>query len=1183
MYLKRLELLGFKSFSDKTQISFRPGITALVGPNGCGKSNIADAILWALGEQSSKALRGERMEDLIFNGTEFKKPTGMAEVSMTIGDISGEISNEFAGYGEIAITRRVYRSSEGEYIINKIPSRLKDIKDLMIDMGVSTHRTVIEQGEVEKIISSNPIERRGIIEETGGITKYNARKSEALRKLEATNNNLLRVRDIIQEVKRQISSLERQVKKAEEYKKISSELKDIEQRLSSLEYRRLSHLWKETEDEGLAFQTEEARLRSLTSALDAKMAEARLDLTNREADITSMKESIREAENMILKGENRLELLNNQLKDTREQQDRIRLELLSLSSDIESHDVEKESLLREKGEIAEDVVRKGSLLKERGSLFSGLEEKLFGIEEELEEERLHLLSLISDMTEKKNLISVLEARLGEIKGSGERRERELELLNTDISRSEEMVRTRLQELKLIKDDLVIKKEGHSRVVAGLDIKEKELKETETRLSELREELGRIEARLYSLKEWHKDIEAGREDIKTAILSDKGLGNADMIHGIAADILDVPPQFERAVESVLGEKLKGVILETHHDIKLAVNYLKSKGHGRGIFIPREPREIKEEPFVQNGTAGIIGPALTLVKCRVGYERVVEYLLGGIVVVRDLDVAVDLWSRNGFSKTLVTMDGEVVDLAGAVYGGMTNGSGIGLLEKRREMRGLDLQTSSIKEKIAEFDSIKGDIIRQLEYLQGERERLEAGIREIELGVVDKEKDVEAAGREQARLKERLEMLLAEKGMASDELVKIEEKLGQTKSDLESLLSNKEEKEFTIQGLKVEKEMLDDKIGSVREEITSIKIDVTTLNEKVSSISSSLNRIEKDLQSKSNQITERERLLSEINKRIVSMDEEVSKVRSEIESISARLSNQRSLLSEMIGSHSDATSGLKNIEDQILGHRKETDLLKGKAAELEVRKVEIRLKIDQIKDLVQSNYHKSLEEIAGEFGEFQLNADEARHRFADLRKRLEALGPVNIAAIDECKELEERYNFLTTQEKDLTESIESLHEAISKMNKTASELFLETFNKLNDKFQEVFSSLFNGGMARLELLDPGKPLESGVEIVAQPAGKRLKNISLLSGGEKALTAIALLFASFLIHPSPFLILDEIDAPLDEENIRRFTNLLIKMKERCQLIIITHNKRTMEMADILHGVTMEEPALSKIVSVSL
>ncbi|MEK6577098.1 MAG: hypothetical protein AABZ05_05820, partial [Nitrospirota bacterium] len=548
--------------------------------------------------------------------------------------------------------------------------------------------------------------------------------------------------------------------------------------------------------------------------------------------------------------------------------------------------------------------------------------------------------LISSTTEKKNLITVLETRIGEIERTTERRERELDILNTDISGSEEALRTRIKEIEAAKEGLLSARSGYQTVVSDLDLKEKGLKETEQKLGALREEMGRIEARLYSLREWYRDIGAGGEDIKTAILAGNGPGNADMIHGIAADMLDVPRELEMAVESVLGEKLKGIILETHQDIKIAVNHLKSKGHGRGIFIPREPREIKGEPFIQNGKEGIIGPALTLVSAKSGYEKVAEYLLGEVVVVKDLDVAVDVWSRNGFSKTLVTLDGEVVDIAGAVYGGSSDGSGLGLLEKKREMRELDQQASIIRKEIGSLDSIKTDTIRALEYLKGESERLGAEIRRIELGLVDKEKDAEASGREQGRLKERLEILLTEKGIASDDLTGTNERLLQARSDLESLLENKTEKDSQIQGLKDEKEGSEEETSSLREEVTSVKIDITTLREKLSGINSGLQRTEKDLQSRTSQIGEREGLLSDIDKKMISMGEEAAKVRSEIESLSNRLSGQRSVLSEMIDSHSGLAAGLKNIEDQLLRHKRDMDLLKDKASSLEVRRVEVRL---------------------------------------------------------------------------------------------------------------------------------------------------------------------------------------------------------------------------------------------------
>ncbi len=1189
MQLKTLEMTGFKSFCDKTVVTFQPGVTAVVGPNGCGKSNISDAIRWVLGEQSAKHLRGDKMEDVIFNGSENRKPLGMAEVTLRLSNAGGSLaaSSEFGHYEEIEITRRLYRSGDSEYLINRIPCRLKDIRDLMMDAGVGAKvHAIIEQEKVDHILSSKPQDRRFLFEEVAGVMKYKARRQEALSKLESTQQNQLRVNDIITEVRRQVNSLDRQARKAERYQKVRAEMKDLDFRLTSVEYANLGTEWTASSEEFTKLENELTELHAALGRLEATIEETRADALSSEHELSALRNRIHEAETALSRAEHRIEMSRSQIAALNDQRTR----------DL----ADREYLIREKERVAEQKVRheeesrtleaavneKSALLGDRNEDLESLAREQHDHERSLDETRAGIMNALTAAAAEKSLMANLGSRIGQIDEQDLKAAQERTELEQRLSELTALLTTRERELGEIAARRSAALEERQTVAARLEQATARKKALEASLNDTRNLLAGQSSRLRSLLELEQSLEGYQKGVRTVMAARKEASEQDRlgrIHGLVADMIETEPRYETAIEAVLGDRLQSVVVDSQTDSLKAVDYLKSKSGGRSTFIPLTPRELRSEPFIKNGHAGVIGSALNVVRCKDAYTSVAQYLLGDVVLVDSMDTALYLWNKNGFDKTVVTLSGEIVDPCGAVTGGNLEASGSGMLTKRREIKALEQEvaelTASASALEAELAAVEAAIAADT---RAEAE-LSQQIHGIEIELVNRQKDNDTVREEIGRGGERIRTLGTEAAARASQRQELQSAREQSEATLREIEAGHANAQAQIEALQAGLAVKKEELETARALITELRMEITALQEKQSAAARNLDALSGTETDLTERLTKREAEVSGIADKLTELEAAIVGAEAEIKGHIEVLEAERQVLTTKQEAHSAKSQVLQSAEEEARQVRHDIDASQKRLSAIEVKRTELRLRIEHLKDNLWTTYHADLETVVQELGQFEINMEESKLTLDELRQKIDQMGPINVDALQEYNELKERYDLLTVQQNDINESISNLKATIAKLDGETKELFLEAFNTIQVKFREVFSLLFEGGKAELVLLDEANILDSGIEIIAQPRGKKFQSITLLSGGERALTAIALLFAAFLVKPSPFCLLDEVDAPLDEANVGRFTRLIRKMSDHSQFIAITHNKRTMEMADALYGITMEEPGCSRIISARL
>ncbi len=1200
MKIKRLDIHGFKSFVDKTTLHFSHGISAIVGPNGCGKSNIVDAIRWVLGEHNARHLRGKQMEDVIFNGSESRKPLGMAEVVMTLSNDQGLAPAEYAGYSEIEVARRLYRSGESEYFINKVQCRLRDVVDLFTDTGVGNRAyAIVEQGKVDWLVNAKPEEKRLIFEEAAGINKYKQRKEAALRRLESTRQNLVRVNDIIGEIKRQLNSLNRQAKKAERYKTVKEELKDIELFLASEEFRSLHG----------EVGTIEAKLEGLGEravGFSAEQAEkgALLEETKRryleeEAVLKEMKEGSFNLVTSINGREREIELTNVRVQELDRQEGRLLEEMNEITA-------QRERAIAEIDETREDMERLSQAVSDgEGNIHDG-EEKLKAVSGELHgsetlqmERKSELMDILTGLSTTRNQLQgyLREEELLRLKtGKAEREREELSMRVEEKSDSLKGLTGELERLTHEKGEAE-RRSVDTQVV--LDNLEDDLSHKEESIRHIKEEFVIISSRLATLKELERNFEGCRDGVKSIMKVVRGeapqslhssSGSAAVqveslhgIRGVVADFIETSRDCERAVEAVLGEKLQYIVVENQHDGMAALAYLKSHSCGKGTFVPMD----RAGNGCNGGEAGAARgdrELLNFVTVKGEYTSVARNLFGDVLLVNDLDEALALWNESGGAKSLVTRDGDLIDRSGFITGGgSSNGSDGGVLQKRGEAKELSSQADDLKLSLQsaeiEKETLSGRVREVKESLDNFKR--DAHAKAIEL--VNLEAVQRGAGDELERTKERLEVLDFEIKEAEEELAKIALSKAEQLKERDAAAIRQEELEGVIEGLSVEVERLGREREAVAAVLTEAKVSLASLRERLEAVRG--------------RSSAKESLIHDLERRLVSRREECEGGKGEVEELHASgrhlqvdleaLLNRREevrreevVKEESIGA---LTQSINDLEKGLERLRGEGSRLEEERSGLELSKREVELKGIHLSERMRERYDIAIDSYEATQALIAAERSEIESRCEELRERIRLIGEVNLAALEEYAELEERHTFLTGQQEDLTNSMDTLHKTISKINRTTRERFKEAFEAINEKFKVLFPRFFKGGKAELRLVDEGNIHESGIEIVAQPPGKRLQNISLLSGGEKALTATSLIFSIFMVKPTPFCFLDEVDAPLDEANTDRFDGLLREMGEKSQFILITHNKHSMESADTLFGVTMEEPGVSKMVSVQM
>lgn len=1175
MKIKRLEIVGFKSFADKVSLDFQQGITSIVGPNGCGKSNVVDAIRWVMGEQSAKNLRGRNMEDIIFGGSEFRKPLGLAEVSMVFSTGDGKVPAKYLNYSEIQVTRRLYRDGESEYLLNKTPCRLMDITELFMDTGVGARAySIIEQGKIGMILHSKPEERRFLIEEAAGVTKFKARKQVALKKIDLTRQNLLRIGDILSEIRRQLNALQRQAKKAEKFREYREELKEIEILATVKQFMVLDHE-KEGFEDGLRQSVSKASsLAADLEKMDLLLEEKRVALVEQEKEVASAQEGIYRNKGDVQGCENRLEFQKKELAGLERQKERLEGDLAGL----------EKQLADACNELAELESRSGEYTVEAAGEYESLQaremelEEMAGAEREfsmrLEEARRELFSLHAELAQLNNQKATAVRRLEGLAERVERNHRENALLNEKLIEAS----GRVAELERGLNGACARKNEFMERLPVLsrhsDELTDELGKLEHSLQAKRDELSRASSRLHSLQELEAQFAGYGQGVRQLFLSERFKGR---LIGVAADFMEAGEDLEAALESVMAERLQYVLCAGEADALDAIGYLKETVGGRCSFV------------VGGLVAQSVGkppesaiPLLSRISIAEEYRELLEPLLADAFLVDGLPAAVSL-SQLHPRMTFVTPEGDLASDGGVINGGSVEAAGQGLVHKKREIRELGGEVTRLSALVLEMENRRDGLKGDKACLENELGEVRQDLHHADIQLVNMEKDLLRAREELQRIVERIEI----GGVENDQLREEGEALESEIADAEARKGGREEKR---QGLEAEVANFQEsllirkrEIDVAREAVTALKVRSAQLREKKESAGRAMKRTEELVQDLRGRI---ERHRQELDRGCGDRERlafSIAAGEEELKSLMVRHLHAEQAFVSLRQRYETDAEVVRSEESRLKGVRGEWEEAREEVSSHNLAISELVMKLNHLASFLADKYRADIVSLIPAYGELAFDPEETGARQLELTRLIDEMGEVNLMAIEEYRELEERFNFLSAQKTDLEESLQSLQQAIQRINRTTRKRFLETFNLVNEKFQEVFPRLFCGGRAELKLTNEEDLLETGIDIIVQPPGKKLQNVTLLSGGEKALTAVALIFSIFLIKPSPFCLLDEVDAPLDDANIGRFNDMVREMSIISQFIIITHNKATMAVADTLYGVTMEVPGASKVVSVKL
>ena len=1192
MKLKKLELFGFKSFYDKTVFDFSEGITAIVGPNGCGKSNIVDAIRWVLGEHAPSYLRSKALEDVIFAGSDAAGPLGMAEVCLTFSNEEGAAPPGYESYAEIQVTRRTFRNGESEFFINKVPCRLKDIAELFLDTGAGARGyAIIEQGKIMTIVNARPEEKRMIVEEAAGVAKFRVRKKEAERKMENTRANLARVKDILDEVKRQLGSLERQVRKAERYKALKDELRGLDLRIAARKFRDLT-----TERAGVASDlaaTEESLLafQAELSRLEAEIESRRLRLAETETALGSLREDHGNLKEEVVR-------LEAEYNGNRKQVEELRGMIAEMADGLAAVESEMAGLacrVRESEEAAaerrESVAAASARCAELKAISESAREEYLRLKDLSDQARsdlivrvnLHSSALSSAdsyqkrIEDKERERTRQEERIAEARSAVEKAERDF----TGACREEASAREGQSAAERVWEEAgVLLAEAASRLDAAVEAHrraEGALQESSSKRAAL--------SRLYEQRDW------ATSGVRAVLrhYHDRGNGGSaggeSGIYGVIGDLVETDAPYEKAVEAVLGERMQSIVVRDHHEGLSALHYLKETREGRGSFVPVSLRTRDDAPAYA-GEDGVIAPMTEIVRAPSECRDLVRGLLGGTLLVRDMECALRLWNRNGVWNTYVTLDGDVVTAEGALTGGAQADAGSGILAVKREMRDLEKEIAGLTEALARLKADEEECRRSKGQLE-ERKEEKFRFREACAAALRLEEQQRARFEEAlTQARDRLERVEREREFQQSEMERIhEEHLASREAAHLSAQAKGEEEERVRRFLaSLEEKRVAWEEAQVRSHAAEIE-STERIGRSQAEEQALAARIDA-LAGKRVQAEEMRRRRAGHEERSAVLAEAIEGGRAAVEEGAAALSRLQEKVDALLEEKAAIAAAVDSLEGRLKEARRRGAEATSRVSDLRVAVQRVENELGILDTLTYNRYEAHPADLPAdsaapdpETESAELDAWESRA--GEIRDRIASIGDVNLASLEEHRELSERHSFLAAQKEDLETSLDDLTKAIQRINRTTRERFSETFDRINEKLAEVFPKLFLGGRAFLTLLEEENLLETGVELVLQPPGKKLLPLNSFSGGEKSLAAAAMILSIFLVKPSPFCLLDEADTALDDANIDRFNALVRDMSGRHQFLLITHNKRTMELADSLYGITMEKPGISKVVSV--
>jgi chromosome segregation protein len=1176
MKIKRLEISGFKSFAEKTVLDFQQNVTGVVGPNGCGKSNIVDAIRWCMGEQSAKNLRGKAMEDVIFVGSETRKPLGVAEVSLVFSTEDGRAPAKYLDYAEIQLTRRLYRDGESDYLINKTPCRLLDITELFMDTGVGTRAySIIEQGKIGQILHSRPEERRFLIEEAAGVTKFKSRKQLALKKIEGTRQNLARLADVLGEIRRQLASLQRQAKKAEKFREYRDELREIELLFTAREYRE-TQLQKDLAERDLAALNGRFReIFAASSVGESRAEEARVALLEAEKRLTVAQEEIFRVRSEFSATENGLEFQRKELTGLDGRMARLNAEVVELEKRLQECGAQRELLELRRNTGAVDAVGMQEELEKIDAVLQERQLAEEGLNRDLENRRRELFTALAETAQFKSRSENAQKRLAALRERLGRHTREA----MQLGERREQLRQRADGLEKEIADGRIEQETLQAELSGLrgheDGVKRQLPEVEKGWQSCRDELNRSSSRLHSLKELEAQFAGFGQGVRTLM---KDAATRSRFSGVLADAIQAPPELEAAVEAALADRLQCLLCTDDQDALQTLEFLKAHKGGRaGIALPLElPDDVSA--VVVAGAA----PLTEQVQLSGPFAGLLGNLLATVMLVDELGGALAL-ARQHPGMVFVTPAGDMIAQGGIVTGGSHEQAGGGLIHKKREIRELEQAVARLDEETASLGKQREELRRQSQQVAEGLKICGAQLHQGELRLTGLLKDRQQAVDEGARIGERLEIQSLEAENLHEEQIALDDELKLAGEQMVSAGEASKALEQETSRLKGDLDRCRAELTAARERATAIRVQTATVKEQHEAGLRALSDLERQTAEILRRMaTDRQEIESGESARL-QLQSEIGAAAERLERLVREQTVSEKQLTAVRERFEEAGTALNLIDAQLKKSREEGDAVRQSQAELNLRFSTLTMQAEHLVQGLQERSRIDMSEALAQLDAKEFDETAGRQRQAELQRLLAEMGEVNLMAIEECAGMEERFAFLNSQKDDLEESLRGLQQAIQRINRTTRQRFLETYNLINTKFQEVFPRLFCGGRAELRLTDEEDLLETGIDIIVQPPGKKLQNVTLLSGGEKALTAVALIFSIFLIKPTPFCLLDEVDAPLDDANIGRFNEMVREMSEMSQFIIITHNKATMQVADTLYGITMEEPGASRVVSVRL
>lgn len=1184
MRIKKLELIGFKSFKDRTVIHYDKGITGVVGPNGCGKSNIVDALVWVMGEMSAKHLRGSSMEDVIFAGAEGYAPMGMAEVSLTLENDGGPFPAKFAKHSEIMITRRLHRSGESEYLINKEPARLRDIQEVFMDTGAGSKGfSIIEQGAIGKIITSKPIERRTLIEEAAGITKFKVRKRESQRKLSSTDQNLLRLQDILAEQKRQLNSLERQAQRAERYRKIKSELQEKDVWLSSKQYleihdetHRAQNLFEESRDKEASVDSDQKRL-------ELEVQTMKLGMTEQEAAVNQKQESHQKLTTDVTNAEFRIRELNMAIEQGQKTEERT-------GSLVSQYELRKSNLTEEKSKVDEQLEENRQALQQIESEYLGknetymkIQERINELDTDLTDKRREMLSLSTGLSHMEAREQSMVTKVEERKETVESRKKALEVVKNNRQEFEQIRNKVYQDVEAERQmHLTIEKDAEALQSQLNELKAKrELNSTE--LESLKDELNKVASRLYGLENLQNNFEGFEAGVKSVMMWQKEREQESFQP--LAEVVEIPAEYELAMEASLGNRLQTLLSSSKETTLSAVDYLKAGKSGRSSFASGDMQMVESTPSISTQIVqeeGVRAQLQDIVRVPEQHQGQVAHFLKDIVIVDSIRTALALRAKYP-GRSFVTMDGDLLSADGILTGGATDQAESGVLRRRREIKELSQKREEFAGKVQLAQLAMQKLDEEFRRQESELEAVKANAVEKEILIAQIKKDLERAEQEFQNALSAYQRESEDLQREESLFMEAENALEQLRGELLDIRTRKEALELEVTAKDLELETCRGGIGAQGQEVSDLRVKLASRQQETEGLerqSLYLGDSLRDLEAQLNDMSEEsKKTQTELTEHQVTIET----LQNDLTRMIHQVSESEKDLAETRNAFEVEMKDVRAKENRLSELRGELNNLRGQHSEAVIKLEQLKMKEESLVVQMKERYDQDLRELAHTQRDVPGNMEEIGKEVVELRDKVKRIGEVNLAAIQEYDELIERYEFLKQQHNDLLEAKEHLRKVIDRINRICSRRFKETFEQVNGRFKQVFPVLFGGGEARLILLEDPEADEPGIDIVAKPPGKKLQSVSLLSGGEKALTAVSLIFSIFLVKPSPFCLLDEVDAPLDDANVMRFNELVKEMAKRSQIIVVTHNKHTMKVNNKLYGVTMQEKGVSKMVSVSL